>query len=94
MGELPRGGSSGSRLQGRAEDPARWTRKQKRHTGSVKAPRTESRMSLNARKGAGRATRQDGKAVMHKRSRRTETLLASRESRGGKTSGGERSGQI
>lgn len=48
---------------------------------SVRAQRTESQMSLNARKGAGKATRQDGKARMNERSR-TATVLESWESRG------------
>lgn len=50
-------------------------------TASVRAPRTESQMSLNARKWAGKATRQVGKARMDERSR-TATVLESWESRG------------
>lgn len=41
----------------------------------------EQDVSLDARKGAGRATRQDRKAVMNEKSSRTVTILASQESR-------------
>lgn len=57
---FPREGAAELDLQGGAEESARWTRSRK--NSSVKVPRTESKMPLSTRKGAGKEPVQNREA--------------------------------